>query len=196
MADREYFAHDTALVTSERIGKGTRIWAFCNVQRDAVVGEDCNICDHCFVENNAVIGDRVTIKNGVSIWDGVVLENDVFVGPNAVFTNDVHPRSKVYHDDVDRTLVRLGATVGANAVVVAGHTIGRYAFIGAGAVVTRDVPDFSLWLGNPARMAGYVCKCARRLNLEPAGRGKSEVRCRCVCGLKYRLDDGHLVCEE
>ena len=153
MTDKEFYVHPTALVATKYIGKGTRIWAFANVQQDASIGADCNICDHCFVERNVVVGDRVTVKNGVSLWEGVVLEDDVFVGPNAVFTNDIRPRSKVYHDELDKTLVKQGATIGANATIVAGHTIGRYAFIGAGAVVTKNVPDFSLWYGNPARLA-------------------------------------------
>ncbi len=188
MNDRNFFVHHTALCNAREIGPGTRIWAFCNVQEDARIGADCNICDHCFVENNAVIGDRVTIKNGVSIWDGVVIEDDVFIGPNAVFTNDVYPRSKARLDDYAATRIERGATVGANASVVAGHTIGRYAFIGAGAVVTKDVAPHTLWLGNPAKQAGYVCRCARRLDI---GDSSSGVSCP-ACNRAYRFIDNIL----
>ncbi len=192
MAGKSFFAHPTALVHSEYIGTGTRIWAFCNVQEKAVIGANCNIGDHCFIENNVRIGDRVTVKNGVSLWDGVVVEDDVFIGPNAVFTNDIYPRSRVHHDEPDRTLVGRGATIGANATVVAGHTVGRYAFIGAGAVLTGDAPDYTLWLGNPARLAGYVCMCAERLVFGESvdTTGTSTV---CACGRKYRLVDGAVV---
>ncbi|HQL25172.1 MAG TPA: acyltransferase, partial [candidate division Zixibacteria bacterium] len=161
----------------------------CNVQAGVTIGADCNVCDHCFVERGAVIGDRVTIKNGVAVWEGVVLEDDVFVGPNAVFTNDVYPRSKVYHAEVARTLVQRGATIGANAVIVAGHTIGQWAMIGAGAVLTKDAPDFTLWYGNPARLIGYVCRCAQRLEVGP-----DPDAIRCACGLVYRREGERLVC--
>jgi len=193
MSEKEYYVHPSALVVTTTIGKGTRIWAFCNIQQDAAIGEDCNIGDHCFVERNVVMGDRVTVKNGVSLWDGLTIEDDVFIGPNAVFTNDVRPRSKVYHDEVDRTLIKQGATIGANATIVAGHTIGRYAFIGAASVVTKDVPDYSLWYGNPARMIGYVCQCARRLDLRPGGEADTESHAACECGRKYRFENSHLV---
>ena len=187
MNDQDFFVHPTAICQSKSIGTGTRVWAFCNVQEKAVIGVDCNIGDHCFVENGVVVGDRVTIKNGVSLWSGVTLEDDVFVGPNAVFTNDVKPRSKVYHDEPDRTLIQLGATIGANAVIIAGHTVGRYAFIGAGAVLTRSAPDFTIWLGNPARQVGFACKCAERL---PSEDDRPDTILTCTCGLRYRLAHG------
>ena len=192
----DIFVHPSAICESAIIGSGTRIWAFCNVQKGAVIGSEVNICDHCFVEQNVIVGDRVTVKNGVSLWDGLTIEDDVFIGPNAVFTNDVFPRSKARHDKFDKTLIRRGATIGANATIVAGHTIGRYAFIGAGAVVTKDVPDFSLWLGNPARPAGYVCRCAKRLSIPSdvltEGPGSKSYRAICICGLEYLLDNGRL----
>lgn len=189
MNEHDYFVHPSAICESKSIGSGTRIWAFCNVQSKAVIGEDCNICDHCFVENDVVVGDRVTIKNGVSLWSGVTLEDDVFVGPNAVFTNDVKPRSKVYHDEPDRILVQQGATIGANATIIAGNDVGRYAFIGAGAVLTKSAPDFTIWLGNPARHAGFVCKCAERLTNPDS---LSDAILTCACGLRYQLTDGLL----
>lgn len=185
---KDFFVHPTAIVSSSSIGSGSRIWAFCNVQKAAVIGADVNICDHCFVENNVIIGDRCTIKNAVSLWDGVILEDDVFIGPNAVFTNDVFPRSQVRHDAFDKTLIRQGATIGAGAVIVAGHTIGRYAFVAAGAVVTKNIPDFNLWQGNPARFASYVCKCARKFTF------KNDRTGRCECGEEYELRNNEVNC--
>ncbi|MDH4156915.1 MAG: N-acetyltransferase [candidate division Zixibacteria bacterium] len=192
---KKYFVHPKAIVESTDIGEDTRVWAFCNVQKKARIGAGCNICDHCFVENNVIIGNRVTVKNGVSLWDGVVVEDNVFIGPHAVFTNDVYPRSKVYHDEFDKTLICEGATIGANATVIAGHTIGRYAFVGAGAVVTCGIPDFTLWYGNPARLAGYVCRCAGRLHFTPETSQGSDSRAVCACGLAYRLRQGRVVPE-
>ncbi len=191
MSDSDPYIHPTAIVDCTQIGAGTRIWAFCNIQARAVIGRDCNIGDHCFVENNVIVGDRVTIKNGVSLWDGVIVEDDIFIGPNAVFTNDVYPRSKVHHETPARTVLRRGATIGANAVIIAGHTIGQYAFIGAGSVVTRDVPDFTLWLGNPARQVGFVCKCAERLDISASPNNNTEITC--TCGMSYRVIDGSLI---
>jgi acetyltransferase-like isoleucine patch superfamily enzyme len=154
MAD--WFRHPQALVESERIGRGTRIWAFAHVLPGAVIGEDCNVCDHTFVENDVVVGDRVTIKCGVQLWDGVRLEDDVFVGPNATFTNDPFPRSRQHLASHPPTVVREGASIGANATILCGLTIGRRAMVGAGAVVTRSVPPHAVVVGNPARIVRYV----------------------------------------
>jgi acetyltransferase-like isoleucine patch superfamily enzyme/dTDP-4-dehydrorhamnose 3,5-epimerase-like enzyme len=150
-----YF-HPQALVESKRIGRGTRVWAFAHVLPGAVVGEDCNLCDHTFVENDVVIGNRVTIKCGVQVWDGVRLEDDVFVGPNATFTNDPMPRSRQHLPKYPETTVRAGASIGANATILPGLTIGQHAMVGAGAVVTRSVPAFAMVVGNPARIVKYV----------------------------------------
>jgi acetyltransferase-like isoleucine patch superfamily enzyme/dTDP-4-dehydrorhamnose 3,5-epimerase-like enzyme len=152
----EYFKHPQALVESARVGKGTRVWAFAHVLPGAVIGEDCNLCDHTFVENDVVIGDRVTIKCGVQVWDGVRLEDDVFVGPNATFTNDPAPRSRQHLAAYPRTVVREGASIGANATILPGLTIGPRAMVGAGAVVTRSVPAYAVVVGNPARIVRYV----------------------------------------
>lgn len=150
----EFFKHENALVESADIGAGTRIWAFAHVLPAAKIGAGCNICDGVFIENQVVIGNDVTIKNGVQIWDGVTLEDRVFVGPNATFTNDMFPRSKHHDYEMKRTLVKQGATVGANATILPGVTIGKNAMVGAGAVVVHDVPDDVTVVGNPARIVG------------------------------------------
>lgn len=151
-----FFTHPKALVETKNIGKNTRIWAFAHILPGAIIGEDCNLCDHTFVENDVVIGDRVTIKSGVQLWDGITLEDDVFIGPNATFTNDPFPRSKQYLKSFSRTVIRKGASIGANATILPGLTIGIYAMVGAGAVVSKDVPPFAIVVGNPARITGYV----------------------------------------
>ena len=153
---KPYFAHPAAIVESARIGEGTRIWAFAHILPNAVVGAGCNICDHVFVENDVRVGDRVTIKCGVQLWDGVTLEDDVFVGPNATFTNDLFPRSKRPPTVFERTLVKRGASIGANATILPGITVGRNAMVAAGAVVTHDVPTNAIVAGNPAAIHGYV----------------------------------------
>jgi UDP-2-acetamido-3-amino-2,3-dideoxy-glucuronate N-acetyltransferase len=139
-----------------RIGPGTRVWGFVHVFAGAVVGSDCNICEHVLMENQVVVGDRVTVKCGVQLWDGVVLEDDVFVGPNATFTNDPFPRSRQHLQEYPKTIVRRGASIGANATLLPGITVGMGAMIGAGAVVTRNVPPYAIVVGNPARIRGYV----------------------------------------
>ncbi|MFN0107346.1 MAG: WxcM-like domain-containing protein [Blastocatellia bacterium] len=151
-----YFQHSAAIVESQTIGEGTRVWAFAHILPGAVVGSDCNICDHVFIENDVVVGDRVTVKCGVQLWDGLRLEDDVFVGPNATFINDVFPRSKRYPKKFTQTIIREGASIGANATIMAGLTIGRNAMVGAGAVVIHDVPPNAIVTGNPARITGYV----------------------------------------
>jgi len=151
-----FFVHSNAIVESSKIGKNTRIWAFVHILPGAVIGEDCNFCDQVFIENDVVIGNRVTIKSGVQLWDGITLEDDVFVGPNATFTNDPFPRSKQYPESFARTILRKGASIGANATILPGLTIGQCAMVGAGTVVTKDVPPFAIVVGNPARIIGYV----------------------------------------
>ena len=151
-----FFRHAQALVESEAIGDNTRIWAFAHVLSGARIGADCNICDHVFIENDVLIGDRVTIKCGVQIWDGLRIEDDVFIGPNATFTNDLFPRSKQHPEEYTKTFLCQGASIGANATVLAGVTIGVNAMVGAGAVVTRDVPPNAIVVGNPAVVKGYI----------------------------------------
>jgi UDP-2-acetamido-3-amino-2,3-dideoxy-glucuronate N-acetyltransferase len=152
----DFFKHQHALCETTRVGPRTRIWAFAHVLPGATLGADCNICDGVFIENDVVIGDRVTIKSGVQLWDGVAVEDDVFIGPNATFTNDHNPRSKAYLERFLRTIVRQGASIGANATILPGLEIGAGAMVGAGAVVTRSVPPHAIVVGNPARITGYV----------------------------------------
>jgi UDP-2-acetamido-3-amino-2,3-dideoxy-glucuronate N-acetyltransferase len=155
LSDPAFYQHETAIVESASIGQGTRIWAYAHVLPGAVIGADCNICDQTFVENDVRLGDRVTLKCGVQVWDGITLEDDVFVGPNATFSNDAFPRSGQHPAHYARTLVKRGASIGANATILPGLTIGERAMIGAGAVVTSDVPPMAIVTGNPARIVGY-----------------------------------------
>lgn len=150
------FIHEKAICETNRIGAGTKVWAFAHILPGAVIGQDCNICDGVFVENDVVVGDRVTIKCGVQLWDGIRLENDVFIGPNATFTNDRFPRSKKYPDVFAQTVIENGASIGANATILPGVRIGSGAMVGAGAVVTRSVPANAIVVGNPARITGYL----------------------------------------
>ncbi|MCO6429395.1 MAG: WxcM-like domain-containing protein [Deltaproteobacteria bacterium] len=151
-----YFSHPQALVETSQIGSGTRIWAFAHILPGATIGCDCNICDHTFIENEVVIGNGVTVKSGVQLWDGIKVEDDVFIGPNVTFTNDVFPRSRKHLEKYPQTLVRKGASIGANATVLPGITIGQNAMIGAGTVVTRSVPPNAIVSGNPGRIVGYT----------------------------------------
>lgn len=143
--------HPLADVQSENIGNNTYVWQFCVVLKGAKIGENCNINCNVFIENDVVIGNNVTIKPGVQIWDGVTLEDDVFVGPNVTFTNDLMPRSKKYPIKFEKTVVQKGASIGANATIIAGNTIGENAMIGAGSVITKNIPADEIWVGNPAK---------------------------------------------
>src|SRR4051812_47209285 len=181
MADKDYFVHESSYVDEPcQIGAGTKIWHFCHVMAGSVIGPRCNIGQNVVVSSGVRLGEGCKIQNNVSLYTGVELEDFVFCGPSMVFTNVFNPRSEVVRkDEYRRTLVRRGASIGANATVVCGITIGQYAFIGAGAVVTRDVPDFALVVGNPARRSGWMCRCG--IKLRPSG---GEVLCE-VCGARY-----------
>lgn len=148
--------HLLADVQTENIGSDTFVWQFTVILKEAVIGNNCNINCQVFIENDVTIGDNVTIKPGVQIWDGVTLEDNVFIGPNVTFTNDLVPRSKQYPESFAKTLVEKGASIGANATIVAGNTIGKYALIGAGSVVTKDIPANTVWFGNPAKQKGVI----------------------------------------
>ena len=173
--------HPSAIVDTSQIGENTRIWAFVHILAGAKIGRECNICDHVFVENDVVMGDFVTVKSGVCIWNGVTIEDHVFVGPNVSFTNDVYPRSKSHLQQHPQTRIKKGASIGAGSVVIAGVKIGCFAMVGAGTVVTRDVGDYELVMGNPSRPGGYICECARKLEETPNN------KFNCSCGLAYEM---------
>lgn len=162
------YVHEQAIVESDDVGEGTRVWAFAHVMKGAVVGAECNIGGGSFIESGAVVGNRVTIKNNSLVWHGVTIEDDVFVGPNTVFTNDLTPRAHrpSNPDEWLPTLVQEGATIGANSTIVCGLSIGRHAMVGAGAVVVRNVPSHALVVGNPAQRVGWMCICGARLSAE------------------------------
>lgn len=178
------FVHPQAIVDTTEIGAGTRVWAFTHIMNGARIGRNCNVGEHCFVEHGVTIGDDVVVKNGVSIWEGLTIESRVFIGPNAVFTNDLTPRAKLFRETVP-TVIREGASIGANATIRCGVVIGRWALIGAGAVVTRDVPDFAVLVGNPARVSGYACCCGKRLDFE----NNAAV---CDCGRTFQILHGRV----
>ena len=184
--DPSVFVHERALCESDDLGPRTRVWAFAHVMPGAKVGSDCNLCGHVFVEGGALIGDRVTVKNGVEVWDGVVLEDEVFVGPNATFTNDPYPR--VAHptstEDWRPTRVCRGATIGANATIVCGVTLGEDCFVAAGAVVTADALPHALVAGCPARRIGWACSCGRPLS--------DALSCACGRSFEKRSDGAGL----
>jgi UDP-2-acetamido-3-amino-2,3-dideoxy-glucuronate N-acetyltransferase len=186
-----YFAHESAYVDEGAVvGEGTAIWHFSHVMSGAVLGRGCRIGQNVVISPDVTVGNNVKIQNNVSVYTGVILEDDVFCGPSMVFTNVANPRSHVPRRHEYRpTRVCRGATLGANSTVVCGHTIGRYAFVGAGAVVTRDVPDHALVVGNPARVRGWMCECGVKLSAGPA----IPDRARCAaCGAEYRSHEGRL----
>lgn len=143
--------HELSDCKSNNIGTNTNIWQFCVIFPDAKIGDNCNICANVLIENEVSIGNNVTVKSGVQIWDGVTIEDDVFIGPNVTFTNDLYPRSKNPDWKLSKTLIKKGASIGANSTIIAGHTIGENAMVGAGSVVTKDIPANELWVGNPAK---------------------------------------------
>jgi len=192
MESSPYFVHPSSCVDEPcEIGAGTKIWHFCHIMANSKIGERCNIGQNAVISPGVIIGNNVKIQNNVSVYTGCVLEDDVFCGPSMVFTNVVNPRSHVVRrHEYQTTRVCQGASLGANSTIVCGITIGRYAFVGAGAVVTRDVPDYGLVYGNPARQQGWMCACGVKLRLEGE-------RGRCLgCGAAYRLEGRTLREEE
>jgi len=174
-------------VESEEIGEGTKIWHFVHVREKAKIGSNCNIGKSVYIDAEVDIGNNVKIQNFVSVYQGVKIEDDVFIGPSATFTNDLYPRAYIWDGDrVVRTVVKKGATIGANATIVCGVTIGEYVMVGAGSVVTKDVPPFSLYYGNPARFSGFICYCGKRLE-KPIEEGKYESIYECECGKIVRI---------
>lgn len=187
--ENNYFKHESCYVDEPcEIGSGTKIWHFTHIMNNCKIGSNCNIGQNVVVSPGVTIGNNVKIQNNVSVYTGVICEDDVFLGPSCVFTNVINPRSHINRkDEYRQTLVKKGATIGANATVVCGKTIGRYSFVGAGAVITKDVPDFGLVVGNPARQIGWICICGNRLLQDDDGTfycGK--------CNCKYALDKDSL----
>ncbi len=189
----EYSAHPSAVIDQPcRIGKGTKIWHFTHIMKDCEIGERCNIGQNVVVSPQCRVGNNVKIQNNVSIYTGVILEDDVFCGPSMVFTNVINPRSHIERKaEYKETLVRRGASIGANATIVCGVTLGAYCFVGAGAVITRDVPDYGIVYGNPGRLRGWACYCGVGLEMG-LGAGESEDGACSACGRKYHRD-GHAV---
>lgn len=187
MPDKNYFVHESSYIDNPcRIGQGTKIWHFSHIMSNAKIGENCNIGQNVVISPDVILGNGVKIQNNVSIYTGVICEDDVFLGPSCVFTNVINPRSFITRkDEYKTTLIKKGATIGANATIICGHTIGRYALIGAGAVVTRDVPDYALLVGSPAQIIGHVCKCGERLAFNEA----EQARCT-ACAEQYNKVNG------
>jgi len=185
-----YSAHPTSCVDEpSEIGPGTKIWHYSHIMKDCKIGSNCNIGQNVVVSPGCVLGENVKVQNNVSIYTGVICEDDVFLGPSMVFTNVINPRSHIVRrNEYRQTLVRRGASIGANATVVCGHTIGRYAFVGAGAVVTKDVPDYALVVGNPAKRTGWMCQCGNRLLFAD---GASQAACS-ACHSRYQKVDGQV----
>ena len=156
--------HSTAEIYTKNIGKGTTIWQFSVVLEAAVIGSNTNICSNCFIENEVIIGNNVTIKPGVQIWDGITISDNVFIGPNVTFTNDLYPKSKNEKFSLLKTRVMKGASIGANSTLLAGITIEKYSLIGAGSLVTKDIPEFTVWYGSPAVFKRAICQCDNELS--------------------------------
>jgi len=181
--------HESAYVEDAEIGENTNIWHFAHIRKGAKIGKNCNIGKGVYVDVDVIIGDNCKIQNFATIYRGVTIGNDVFIGPHVCFTNDIYPRAFIWNEDrLRRTIVKDGASIGANSTIIAGVTIGRYALIGAGSVVTKDVPDHGLVLGNPARLVGFVCKCGVRLR-EVMQETEDKIIFKCSeCGERIEID--------
>ena len=186
MEEKEYFVHESSYIDEPcKIGKGTKIWHFSHIMKNCEIGENCNVGQNVVISPDVIIGNNVKIQNNVSVYTGVICEDDVFLGPSCVFTNVINPRSFISRkDEYRKTIVKKGASIGANSTIVCGHNIGKYAFIGAGSVVTKDVPDYALVLGNPARIKNYVCECSEKMEFID-----NYFKCE-KCGKEYILNNG------
>ncbi|MFW5821599.1 MAG: acyltransferase [Bacteroidota bacterium] len=189
MIEKEYFSHETAVIDEGcSIGSGTKIWHFSHIMNNCIIGENCNLGQNVVISPDVVLGNNVKVQNNVSVYTGVICEDDVFLGPSMVFTNVINPRSAVRRrDEYMKTLVKKGATVGANATVVCGNTIGKYSFIGAGAVITKDVNDYALVVGNPARQTGWMSEYGHKLVFDETGIAKCP-----ESGEKYKLENNRV----
>jgi len=178
----KFYKHPTAIVETDQIGEGTKIWHFVHIRENAKIGKNCNIGKCVYIDKDVEIGNNVKIQNFATIYKGVKIEDDVFIGPSVTFTNDLYPRAFIWSEDkIIPTLVKRGASIGANATIVCGVTIGEYAMIGAGSVVTRDVPPFGLVYGNPAKLKGFVCYCGKKLE-NVVEENDEKIVYRCSCG--------------
>lgn len=188
MNNKKYYVHESSYIDEFcEIGDGTKIWHFSHIMKDSSIGKKCNIGQNVVISPEVKLGDNVKIQNNVSVYTGVICEDDVFLGPSCVFTNVINPRSFIERkEEYKKTIIRKGASIGANATIVCGCTIGRYAFIGAGSVVTKDVPDYALVIGNPARKVGYVCECGNKLQ-----KIVSSYKC-CACNKGFEIKQGKL----
>lgn len=178
MENKDYYVHESSYIDdNSKIGEGTKIWHFSHIMSNCQIGKRCNIGQNVVISPDVIIGDNVKIQNNVSVYTGVICEDDVFLGPSCVFTNVINPRSFIERKkEYKKTLIKKGASIGANVTIICGNTIGKYSLVGAGSVVTKDVPDYALVVGNPAHIIGYVCKCGNRLN--------ADLECS-VCNCKY-----------
>jgi acetyltransferase-like isoleucine patch superfamily enzyme len=183
-----YYAHPTAIIESQAIGDGSKIWHFAHVRSGSKIGKNCNIGKSVYIDAGAQIGDNVKIQNFVSVYRGVIIEDDVFVGPSATFTNDLYPRAFIWGEEkVAPTIIAKGASIGANATLVCGISVGEYAMIGAGSVVAKDVPPFALFFGNPAEFRGWVCNCGKKLqNIARDNSSKTTYQCH-ACGKEVEI---------
>lgn len=192
MSDKKYFVHESSYIDEPcEIGEGTKIWHFSHIMKNSEIGEKCNIGQNVVISPNVVLGNNVKIQNNVSVYTGVKCEDDVFLGPSCVFTNVINPRSFIERkEEYKETIIKKGVSIGANATIVCGYNIGKYAFIGAGAVVTKNIPDYALVVGNPARIIGYVCKCGNRLE-----ENKDNYKCS-ICNKEYEMTNENLIPKE
>ena len=184
-SNKNYFVHPKAIVETDNIGENTRIWAFSHLMDNVIIGERCNIGEGCFIESGVVIGNDVVIKNHISIWSGVIIEDGAFLGPNVVLTNEIEPRS-TFPKELAKTLIKKGASLGANVTIIANRVINEFSMVGAGSVVTKDVPPHRLVYGNPAKIRGWVCLCGRILHFD------SNIS-KCTCERKYKIDNNNLI---
>ena len=189
MDNKEYFVHESSYVDEpSKIGKGTKIWHFSHIMQNSIIGENCNIGQNVVISPEVIIGNGVKIQNNVSVYSGVICEDDVFLGPSCVFTNVINPRSFISRkDEYRKTIIKKGASIGANSTIVCGHNIGEYAFIGAGSVVTKDIPPYACVVGNPARLLYYVCECSEKMIFDD----NSQFTCQ-KCGKKYIMENGEV----
>ncbi len=190
MENKKYFVHESSYIDEgAEIGEGTKIWHFSHIMPGAKIGKNCTIGQSCTVENMAIIGNGVKIQNNVSVYGKVTIEDDVFLGPSMVFTNDLNPRAPFpKHGMWVPTLVKKGASIGANATIICGNVIGKWAFIGAGTVVNIHVPDYAIVVGNPCKIIGYMCECGKKMrNIKP---GDTIEKYTCKCGRSYKITDG------